>query len=282
MWRFTKRVLSNRRVRVWLGVVGLFALVVIGAAGWHVKDATDPARVEPIALPGDLVFADGDIILAGGVSLQSRAVTALVGGERYSHVGLIELTEDGPMVLHASPRGAGDGGVGDRVARLPLAVFLCERGYVAVRVLRLRPSEADAEATSAIPAEAARIAGDYGYDEINLNVGCPSDRVQSGAFGACLMRDPALVARCVSAMIEASQGPEITVKCRIGVDDQDPEIALRDFIGTVSDAGVRSFAIHARKAWLEGLSPKQNRTVISLWIKRKLYTLQYRSNQHAH
>mgnify|MGYP000100181933 CR=1 FL=1 len=161
MWRFTKRVLSNRRVRVWLGVVGLFALVVIGAAGWHVKDATDPARVEPIVLPGDLVFADGDIILAGGVSLQSRAVTALVGGERYSHVGLIELTEDGPMVLHASPRGAGDGGVGDRVARLPLAVFLCERGDGAVRLLRLRPSEADAEATFAIPAEAARIAGGY-------------------------------------------------------------------------------------------------------------------------
>jgi len=110
-------------------------------------------------------------------------------------------------------------------------------------------------------AEAVRICEGFGYPEINLNVGCPSDRVQSGAFGACLMRDPALVARCVDAMGNASQGAEITVKCRIGVDDQDPEIALRDFIHTVSNAGVRSFAIHARKAWLDGLSPKENRTV---------------------
>ncbi|MEO1330047.1 MAG: tRNA dihydrouridine(20/20a) synthase DusA [Pseudomonadota bacterium] len=113
-------------------------------------------------------------------------------------------------------------------------------------------------------AEAVRIASDWGYDEINLNVGCPSDRVQSGAFGACLMREPDLVARCAAAMIEASDavgGPEITVKCRIGVDEQDPAEALPLFIERVSAAGVRSFAVHARKAWLQGLSPKENRDV---------------------
>ncbi len=113
-------------------------------------------------------------------------------------------------------------------------------------------------------AEAVRIAADWAYDEINLNVGCPSDRVQSGAFGACLMRDPDLVARCVGAMIDASAavgGPEITVKCRIGVDDQDPALALPAFVDRVSAAGVRSFAVHARKAWLKGLSPKENRDV---------------------
>ncbi len=112
--------------------------------------------------------------------------------------------------------------------------------------------------------EAVRIACDFGYDEINLNVGCPSDRVQNGAFGACLMREPRLVADCVSAMITASNavgGPEITVKCRIGVDEQEPSIALRDFLRIVSEEGVSRFAIHARKAWLQGLSPKENRTV---------------------
>ena len=110
-------------------------------------------------------------------------------------------------------------------------------------------------------AEATRIGAGFGYDEINLNVGCPSDRVQSGAFGACLMRDPGLVARCVEAMIAASDGVEITVKCRIGVDDQVPAVALRDFLAQVSGAGVRRFAVHARMAWLEGLSPKENRTI---------------------
>ena len=126
-------------------------------------------------------------------------------------------------------------------------------------------------------AEAVRIGADFGYDEVNLNCGCPSDRVQSGAFGACLMREPEAVARCVEAMIAASGegGPEITVKCRIGVDDQDPEIALRNFVQPVSEAGVRSLAIHARKAWLDGLSPKENRTVpplnypLALAIKRE-------------
>lgn len=109
-------------------------------------------------------------------------------------------------------------------------------------------------------AEATRIAADFGFDEINLNVGCPSDRVQSGAFGAVLMLDPALVADCVAAMIAASP-VEVTVKCRIGVDDQRPEETLPAFIATLAAAGVRRFAIHARKAWLQGLSPKENREI---------------------
>src|ERR1700742_1335777 len=100
---------------------------------------------------------------------------------------------------------------------------------------------------------ASRIAADFGYDEINLNVGCPSDRVQSGRFGACLMREPGLVSDCVAAMRRAVSIP-VTVKCRIGVDDQEPEIALRDLITACAATGVTSFAVHARKAWLEGLS----------------------------
>jgi tRNA-dihydrouridine synthase A len=109
-------------------------------------------------------------------------------------------------------------------------------------------------------AKASRIAEGYGYIEINLNVGCPSDRVQSGRFGACLMQEPELVADCVSAMREAVSVP-VTVKCRIGVDDQEPETALFDFVDTVAAAGIGSFTVHARKAWLKGLSPKENRTV---------------------
>lgn len=109
-------------------------------------------------------------------------------------------------------------------------------------------------------AQATRIARDWGYDEINLNVGCPSDRVQSGCFGAILMERPALVAECVAAMIGESPVP-VTVKCRIGVDDQIPEQVLPDFIETVHRAGVRHFVIHARKAWLQGLSPKENREI---------------------
>ena len=109
-------------------------------------------------------------------------------------------------------------------------------------------------------AEAARIGADIGYDEINLNVGCPSDRVQSGRFGACLMREPALVADCVAAMRAAVSIP-VTVKCRIGVDDQDPETALPALVDACAAAGVTVFAVHARKAWLEGLSPKENRDV---------------------
>jgi tRNA-dihydrouridine synthase A len=109
-------------------------------------------------------------------------------------------------------------------------------------------------------AAASRIAEGFGYAEINLNVGCPSDRVQSGRFGACLMQEPALVAECVSAMREAVSVP-VTVKCRIGVDAQDPEVALFAFVDTVAAAGIGSFTVHARKAWLKGLSPKENRTV---------------------
>ncbi len=109
-------------------------------------------------------------------------------------------------------------------------------------------------------AQATRIAAPYGYDEINLNLGCPSDRVQSGCFGAVLMERPALVAECVAAMIAASP-VEVTVKCRIGVDDQIPEEVLPAFLETVSAAGVTRFSIHARKAWLQGLSPKENRDI---------------------
>jgi tRNA-dihydrouridine synthase A len=109
-------------------------------------------------------------------------------------------------------------------------------------------------------AEAARMGAAAGYDEINLNVGCPSDRVQSGCFGAVLMERPELVADCVAAM-RAAVEVEVTVKCRIGVDNQDPEAVLPDFIGRMRDAGVTRIAIHARKAWLQGLSPKENREV---------------------
>ncbi len=109
-------------------------------------------------------------------------------------------------------------------------------------------------------AQAARICEDFGYDEVNLNCGCPSDRVQSGSFGAVLMESPALVADCVAAMRAAVTVP-VTVKCRIGVDEQDPTEVLPDFIARVSAAGVDRFAIHARKAWLQGLSPKENRDI---------------------
>ncbi|HET7221750.1 MAG TPA: tRNA dihydrouridine(20/20a) synthase DusA [Rhodanobacteraceae bacterium] len=107
-------------------------------------------------------------------------------------------------------------------------------------------------------AQAARYGEQAGYDEINLNVGCPSDRVQSGRFGACLMREPELVAECVRAMRAAVQVP-VTVKCRIGVDDQDDDADLFAFAARMMDAGVRVLVVHARKAWLQGLSPKQNR-----------------------
>ncbi|SFQ20951.1 tRNA dihydrouridine(20/20a) synthase DusA [Tranquillimonas alkanivorans] len=109
-------------------------------------------------------------------------------------------------------------------------------------------------------AQATRMGADEGYDEVNLNVGCPSDRVQSGTFGAVLMRHPDVVAECAAAMIAACN-VEITVKCRIGVDDQAPEDVLPDFLEKVRAAGVRRVTIHARKAWLQGLSPKENRDV---------------------
>jgi tRNA-dihydrouridine synthase A len=109
-------------------------------------------------------------------------------------------------------------------------------------------------------AAAAEIGVTYGYDEINLNVGCPSDRVQSGRFGACLMAEPELVADCVRAMARVVSVP-VTVKCRIGIDDQDSEDDFQRFIETVADAGCGVFIVHARKAWLSGLSPKENREV---------------------
>src|SRR5690242_8507181 len=112
-------------------------------------------------------------------------------------------------------------------------------------------------------AEAARIGAELGYDEINLNVGCPSDRVQSGRFGACLMREPTLVRECVAAMREAVAhlAVPVTVKCRVGVDDQDEYAGLAGFVEAVQASGCDTFIVHARKAWLQGLSPKENREI---------------------
>lgn len=109
-------------------------------------------------------------------------------------------------------------------------------------------------------ARAVRLAEPFDYAEINLNVGCPSDRVQSGRFGACLMAEPALVAECVRAMRDATDRP-VTVKCRIGIDDQDTEESLDRFADAMVEAGVDALYVHARKAWLQGLSPKENRTI---------------------
>jgi tRNA-dihydrouridine synthase A len=116
-------------------------------------------------------------------------------------------------------------------------------------------------------ATCARIAADSGFDEINLNVGCPSDRVQEGRFGACLMAEPGLVGECVAAMKAAAAIP-VTVKCRIGIDEQDPEQALAIFAETVERAGADALIVHARKAWLKGLSPKENREVPPLDYER--------------
>jgi tRNA-dihydrouridine synthase A len=109
-------------------------------------------------------------------------------------------------------------------------------------------------------AQCARIGEQWGYDEINLNVGCPSDRVQSGRFGACLMAEPRVVADCVGAMADVVRVP-VTVKHRIGIDERDSYAELVDFVGTVADAGCGVFIVHARKAWLQGLSPKENREI---------------------
>lgn len=108
--------------------------------------------------------------------------------------------------------------------------------------------------------ECAKIAEGYGYDEININVGCPSDRVQNGAFGACLMASPDLVAECVSSM-QAVVGIPVTVKHRIGIDDQEDYKDMKNFVDTVASAGCKTFIVHARKAWLKGLSPKENRDI---------------------
>lgn len=115
--------------------------------------------------------------------------------------------------------------------------------------------------------KASAIGEDFGYDEINLNVGCPSDRVQSGKFGACLMAEPELVADCVSEMKKSTRIP-VTVKCRIGIDDQDEEEDLARFIEIVKAAGCELFIVHARKAWLQGLSPKENRDIPPLDYNR--------------
>ena len=113
----------------------------------------------------------------------------------------------------------------------------------------------------------AKMVAEYGYDEINLNVGCPSDRVQNGSFGACLMAEPALVAECIAAMAQVVSIP-VTVKSRIGIDDKDSYEELVHFIGTIADTGCKTFIVHARKAWLKGLSPKQNREVPPLDYER--------------
>ncbi len=122
----------------------------------------------------------------------------------------------------------------------------------------------------AVLAQAARIAQDWGYDEVNLNCGCPSDRVQAGRFGACLMREPALVAECVAAMVAAVDIP-VTVKCRLGVDEDNDYDRFRAFVDQVAAAGAGLFIVHARNAWLKGLSPKENREVPPLrydWAHR--------------
>jgi len=128
-------------------------------------------------------------------------------------------------------------------------------------------------------AECAGICADLGYDEINLNVGCPSDRVQDGRFGACLMADPQLVGDCVAAM-KAVAGIPVTVKCRLGIDDQDPERALDDLTSIVVAAGVDGLIVHARKAWLDGLSPKENRDIPPLDYDR-VYRLKRANPQLA-
>ncbi len=130
-------------------------------------------------------------------------------------------------------------------------------GYDAVeQPLALQLGGSDPE----ILAEAAKIGEEWGYREINLNVGCPSDRVQGGNFGACLMATPNLVADCVAAM-QKGVGVPVTVKCRIGIDDQDSESDFQTFVDTVAATGCNTFIVHARKAWLKGLSPKENREI---------------------
>lgn len=111
-------------------------------AGWRVKQATDPTGIEPVAIPESIELRSGDIILAGGVSLQSRLVRSLTDGNRFSHIGILHPTPEGLFVIHAAPHGPGDGGLGERVAMIPLSLFLSERGYVAVQVMRLRDESA--------------------------------------------------------------------------------------------------------------------------------------------
>jgi tRNA-dihydrouridine synthase A len=154
--------------------------------------------------------------------------------------------------LHHTLRQGGAGGAAERRSRLEKLL-----GFDAVeRPLALQLGGEDPLEL----AEAARLAADWGYDEINLNVGCPSAKVRQGRFGACLMAEPDRVARCVEAMADAVALP-VTVKHRIGIDERDSFVELRDFVDTVASAGARRFSIHARKAWLDGLDPRQNRTI---------------------
>ena len=153
------------------------------------------------------------------------------------------------QALHHARRQPGADQAGGRLERL-IGFDPCERP------LALQVGGDD----PALLADAARLASDWGYDEINLNVGCPSEKVQKGRFGACLMAEPRQVARCVAAMAAASPLP-VTVKHRIGIDDRDSYAELLAFVDTVASAGCRRFAVHARKAWLQGLDPKQNRTI---------------------
>ncbi len=153
------------------------------------------------------------------------------------------------QALHHARRQPGAAEAGGRLERL-IGFDPCERP------LALQVGGDD----PVLLADATRLAADWGYDEINLNVGCPSEKVQKGRFGACLMADPGQVARCVTAMAAASSLP-VTVKHRIGIDERDSYPELLAFVDTLADAGCQRFAVHARKAWLEGLDPKQNRTI---------------------
>jgi tRNA-dihydrouridine synthase A len=153
------------------------------------------------------------------------------------------------QALHHARREPGAGKPGGRLERL-IGFDPCERP------LALQVGGDDPK----LLADATRLAADWGYDEINLNVGCPSEKVQRGRFGACLMAEPEQVARCVAAMATASALP-VTVKHRIGIDERDSYAELLAFVDTVAGAGCQRFAVHARKAWLEGLDPKQNRTI---------------------
>jgi len=137
------------------------------------------------------------------------------------------------------------------------------RFHAAERPLGIQLGGSDPEAL----AKCAGHAAECGYDEVNLNLGCPSERVKSGRFGACLMAEPELVADCVEAMMESSAAP-VTVKTRTGIDQLDDYDYLQRFVATVSGAGCRTFIIHARKAWLQGLSPRQNRTLPPLQYDR--------------
>ncbi|MFN4864757.1 MAG: tRNA dihydrouridine(20/20a) synthase DusA [Cyanobium sp.] len=153
------------------------------------------------------------------------------------------------QALHHARREPGAERPGGRLERL-IGFDPCERPLA----LQVGGDDPD------LLADAARLAADWGYDEINLNVGCPSEKVQKGRFGACLMAEPEQVARCVAAMAAASPLP-VTVKHRIGIDAHDSYAALLAFVDTLASAGCQRFAVHARKAWLEGLDPKQNRTI---------------------